>query len=595
MRPLFQRASVTRPAFLLGLTLGGAVAWPLTRPSEPRPLGPPRLAPSATLPAWSWRDSTTPPPLSLDNAASAIAAWSALRGPDGRPPDFATRADALHALLVRLPPEAFPKLLAALAPDPSSAGLRLLDIGFDAWVETDPAAATRWVAAAKLASADLAVRGIRGWSSRDADAASSWACALQDTELAARLAGWALSALARKDPARALALASSRDDAFRDAIFPSIIEPLSKADPAAAVQAYGPLIWNDGKGFGTLRDALRAWALRDPAAALTWLARQPQSSGILDWHLADLARGSKNRAVIATTIATAPGFPGRQTTLPIILSDWANEQPAEALEWLKSLRDPDLSAQLLLDALNRSTPGKPADSLHLFLALPEGEIRTGKLGRTLADWAKNDPAAALAWIRDHPEPSVSTAAAQAHAAILGTIARDEPATAVAEWRAIADPQSRAAALLPIARAWGESDPAAALDWYIMQKSAGGNSTTLEDLYPLNRYVLALGKKDPDAALRWAEKYSAALQPRANEPDWVRLAPYYALAGNEKERAPRAPTADLYTKIQDPAVRTEVLTAYMRDWLRTDPAAAKTWLEKSTALTPAQAAALLTAP
>jgi hypothetical protein len=574
----------------LGLALGAAAGWFAPRPSSSGLLAPgsSHLAPPSpiTLPAWPWRVSNTPPALPANDASSAIAAWSSQRGAGGRAADFATRADSLHSLLVRLPPEAFPRLLATLSSDRSPAGLRLLDIGFDAWVDADPAAATRWSASAKPALDELADRGIRAWSSLDAEGAAAWACTLPASDLATRLAGRALAALAKKNPARALALANSRDDDFRAAVFSGIIGPLGEADPAAAVQAYGPLIWKNGDGFSTLREVLGAWAKRDPAAALAWLSAQPQdSSFMLSYRVAELARHAGNRAAIANAVATIPALPDRQEILVIILSDWKNENPAEALAWLQTLGDPDRSAQLLLAALNRSTPAKPELALALALGLPEGGIRTEKLGLTLAAWAKKDSSAALAWIRDHSEPGVAAATAEVHATLLATIARDEPATAVAEWQALADPKTRAAALFPIAQAWAASDPAAALDWYAAQKSAAGDSSpTGQDVYSLSKPIFAWAKKDPEAALRWAEKFSAAQTPGANTSSWARLAPFYALAGDySHENAPRTPTADLYTKIQNPALRAEVLTAFVRNWINTDPASAQAWLAAHPAL------------
>ena len=580
-----------------GLALGACAGWAIFRaPTSVRESALAPAPPPVVLPAWSWREADTPSALVAADAAAAIAAWSALRAPDGRAADFATRADALRTLLVRLPPEAFARLLAALAPDRSPAGLRLLDVGFDAWVEVDPAAATRWAVAANPGSDELTVRGIRAWGSQAPEEAAAWACSLSDPNLAARLAGWALASLANQDPARALALANSRDDAFRAAVFRSIIGPLSKADPAAAVQAYGPLIWENGRGFSTLEETLRDWAGRDPSAAITWLCAQPHdSSFMLAYRVGQLARHGGNREAIATVVATHPNLAERQSILVNLLSDWQNEKPTEALTWLKNLNDPDRSAQLLFDAMHRSTPAKPEVALTLALGLPEGEIRTMRLGRTLAEWAERDPGSALAWIKEHSEPGVAAAAAEVHATLLADIARDEPATALAEWRALSDPRSRAAALLPIMHAWGESDPAAALAWYGEQKAAGEDEAApaaATEIFSLSGHIYAWAKKDPEAALRWAEKLHATGKPSANTPDWMRLTPFFALGGNDNEAAPRGDTADLYTKIRNPELRVEVLTKFVRNWLTTDPDSAKAWLERSSALTPAQAAALL---
>jgi hypothetical protein len=127
---------------------------------------------------------------------------------------------------------------------------------------------------------------------------------------------------------------------------------------------------------------------------------------------------------------------------------------------------------------------------------------------------------------------------------------------------------------------------AALQWAVAQQDSPGRVHAHSEL------IAAWAKKDPEAALRWAE--AAALKENAQGNRYY-PSPLSFIGGGWNDKAPRAQTADLYTKIQDPALRLETITNHVREWRAQDPAAARTWLETQTALTPEQTAALLSPP
>ncbi len=566
------------PLFSLGLLLGGSAVWFGLRPADPAPAIPVVSGP-VVVPAWSWRDSAGPAVLSADTAAAAITAWLDLHGPDGSPAGFALRADSLRALLVRLPVAEFPRLLTPLAKDlRASDERRLRQIAFDAWLGRDPAAAARWAATSGRDTIELARQAVRAWARLDAAAAAEWACALRDEKIAHALAGEALGILAEGDSARALSLAATQGQDFLDKILPTLIAPLAKADPAAALRTYGPRLWKKGRGFWELREPLAAWTARDPAAALAWIVAQPRSSdGELSNWLGNLADG-KNPAALASAIASVPGLPSRQASLGQLLFSWGTAEPEKAIAWLDSLPDRDLRTVLLEQASHMTYTEHPERSLPLALAMPEGASRTERLSDLLGQWAKRDPSAALAWLRGHDEPGVAAASSAAHAEILGTIARDEPATALAEWKALPEGATKQAALTPIATAWAQTDPGAALQWLGEQEAAYKQRSFHDAL------IYSWAQKDPLAALRWAES-----QPKEMQTAWLG-----ALAGTWQEKANRAATADLYAQIQEPALRSSTLMTHLLEWLGKDPAAAKTWLESHDALSPEQTAALLAA-
>jgi hypothetical protein len=186
-----------------------------------------------------------------------------------------------------------------------------------------------------------------------------------------------------------------------------------------------------------------------------------------------------------------------------MMFNWGTEQPADALAWLNQLADPDLRLSLLERNGNSYFTDHPEKSLPLALALPASQNRGQSITRLLTAWAKIDPSAALAWIGAQNDPAVAAAAPAVQGVLLGTIARDEPATALAEWASLSDPRAKKAAIQPIAEAWGQTDPAAALQWAVAQQDSPGRVHAHSEL------IAAWAKKDPEAALRWAE--AAALE------------------------------------------------------------------------------------
>ncbi len=494
---------------------------------------------------------------------------------------YATRADALRASITNLPAAEFPRLLATF---PNAADnndeRRLRQIAFDAWVDLDPAGATRWAVAGGKPLRDLTLQAVRAWAALDAPAAAAWACGLRDAEAAAAVAGPTLVALAAQESARAIALATSRDDAFRDAVLPALLTALAEADPAATVRTFASLLWKNN----TLRGPLSAWARRDPEGLVLWLSTQP--NGLLGYAMNDLVRTPAERRALVLALAAHPELSRSRESLLEVFPKWGRSQPAEALAWLDQLDYPALRVSLLRAAsLAYAKPEHAEQPLPFVIALPAGRDRTERLGQLLSQWSRIDRPAAQAWMAAQNDPGVTAASYAVQASLLASIARDEPATALAEWRALSDPRAQKSALGPIVQAWGKSDPAAALQWGVEQQRALGDevTTTVDSIL-----LLGWAQKAPEAALRWTE--ALALELKATGKD---LGPTLLdVFGSDYSGRSRAAAADLFTTIQDPALRTETLTRHIQAWLVKEPAAARAWLESHDALTPAQAAALL---
>lgn len=577
----------------LVIVLAASATWLFLASSAPPAPGSLLPAPPPALPAWSPKNSVTPPALARDQAASAVAAWLALGNLAGGAPGYPARAAALRALLVRLPAEAFPRLIDGLAASAKDEEKRLFQMAFNTWIRRDAPAAARWAGARagdgageKERFLDLAIEAMRAWSGLDAQAAATWAAAFPHANTSLLLAMGPLCAIAETSPERALALARSFGGDFYQRLLLSISYSMAKKDPAGALRSLAPEVWKNGDNFFHFSHAIGAWMKQDRPAAIAWLLAQPRENDrdLSVWfaNLGDDTPASLRTAI--DVLATTPGVPHRADTLRYLLSDWSSKAPQEAIAWLDQLPDSDLRIDILERSdYSRDTPQK---SLPLALVMPEGANRTERLALLLGAWAKNDPDAALGWMRENgAQPGVNEASYAVHGPILAALAREDPQAALAEWQALADPKTRFASVDAIARAWGQKDPAGAFQWAETQNqsaptpSYGGNAELLSKW----------AQTDPETALRWVEDWQAKLP--ENKRDLSR-GYFDSLGGTSQERYPRAATAELYSKIQDTKIRSDTLARHIREWLTKDPAAAKAWLESHDALTPEQAAKLL---
>lgn len=581
---------------LLGLALGAAATHLLTRsPSSSDPLTPRDPLLTTTSPAHAPQtDGVQPTPLAPAHARAAIAAWLALCPPAGTatPADFTTRATALRALLLHLPTSEFAHLHQALLALTDRDSRHLLASAFAAWTELAPAAAADWAARAPAASdfdpLALARSAALAWAAAAPLAAAEWACALPDPARATDLAQTVLPLLADRDSDRALALASQQDDTVFGSLLSRIFKDLARHDPATAFATHGDRLWRNGDGFRNdipFRAALADWITRSPTEAISWIRSHNDSDArdTVRWvQLLAMDRVIEPR-LLAAALASTPDLPARQAALAEVFTHWRTRDAASAQAWLDGLPDPRLRTALIEQNALRDL-GHPQSNLPFALDLPPGPLRRERFQTLLANWAKTEPSAALAWSRTHPDdPDVAAAAPKLHAAILGNIAHDEPTTALAEWKTLPNGPAKTEAVSTIGEAWGRRDPAAAFTWMAEQDEQSGRKAYPD--IPRQMTFYAWSREQPFAALRWAETQEHA---------HVYLLTLSG-AGTNSEGPPLRDTVELYAQIRDPEKRKNVLPWQLRRWLAADPTAARAWIEQSDALTPEQAAELLEQP
>jgi hypothetical protein len=361
-----------------------------------------------------------------------------------------------------------------------------------------------------------------------------------------------------------------------------------------------------------LRDLLREWGGRDLEAAVGWVEKtvaaahhkgDPLFQTLAEWSCSLPAGNSRSRAMRAVGLGWVQVAPSQAmdwiTThmqkagtdswvLMAMATQWGKGDPTALRQWgaqLSESSNRDAAWSIVVDTLGKTDlPG-----LREFIAeLPDGDIKTYAWGRYfhfgVDEWAKANPATTLQWIQESLNGHARTEfiakatriwAAQAPAAALRWVQqlpegndRDSAFPEVAALWATENPAEAArlakenlVAIEAVARAWAAADPEAASRWAAqLQSRARGNA--------IGAVATAWAAKDGEAALRWAcqlpdDGGRALLHVAVG---WARSEPDKAMA--------------FAAKGLPDGVRSLGLIQVYGIWWRTDPQAAKAWVEQS---------------
>ena len=261
-----------------------AYALGLTRPNE-RP-----MAVTAVFNGWARRD-----------LEGAIAAVAGLKSSDEQKAAWA----AILPELAQRAPERALELHAKLPKGESQYGYGSSVYGiFNAWAQTDPAAAAARALQLPARDREQAVNGIAAqWAARDLPAAQAWALGLPEGNAKRNATRAVLSELANQNPQAAAQLALSLKGQAQQEAMATVATTWGQTDLT------GALAWAQGLPDVKARErAMQSlgpeWARRDPQAAVAYVNGLP--SGQMKNNL-----------------------------LQNIASSWANTDSKAALEWVQ--------------------------------------------------------------------------------------------------------------------------------------------------------------------------------------------------------------------------------------------------------------------
>lgn len=273
---------------------------------------------------------------------------------------------------------------------------------------------------------------------------------------------------------------------------------------------------------------LEAWVAKDPEDALAWLASQQVSDrrddvirmalnqysdadakGAADWAMKNLSGIDLNNTLIAIAenwarenggeaagwFLALPATAERDAAMENVLFNWASNEPAAALEFLKTHPEiADLASTLRRAALAGWAKSDPVGAVNASLALSKANNDPEQFANTVANWATVDLLGSSEWlVASNPPGAERTAAAQE----LATIFAQQSPDAGKEWlEKLAPGSERDAAANALVSTWSRLSPAEAAKWAVAQT---GSSFTADTIAMISHHFLL---KDPTGFETW---------------------------------------------------------------------------------------------
>jgi len=194
---------------------------------------------------------------------------------------------------------------------------------------------------------------------------------------------------------------------------PTVLQGGASVDPAGAAQyvADNPRDFammgggfGRGPGGGQSATAIIAgeWAKQDPTGALAWAQSvQTDRSQAVASVLRQVAVADPRKA--ADLVASLPADE-RNSSYDSIASSWGGKNWSEAEAWIKTLpTDQQASA---MSAAVRGLAGSDAVAASREIAsIPAGDGRSRAVDTVVANWSRDDPAAAARWLMQQNDPA----------------------------------------------------------------------------------------------------------------------------------------------------------------------------------------------
>lgn len=314
------------------------------------------------------------------------------------------------------------------------------------------------------------------------------------------------------------------------------------------------------------------WAETDPTAAMAFSNTMGFTGGFVrptilqSWASSDPASAAKyysdnpREFAMMGMFGGGRGPMGGQGGAGIIAAEWAKQDPAAALAWANSLTTE--KSQALSSVVGEVAKTDPKKAAGMLAGLTGDD-----LGRAYSSVASQYGATnfteAQAWIKTLPADDQ----ARALAAAIGGLSNTDPEAASKQLAQLPEGDERDRAVSDIIQDWARVNPQAAADFLKTQESERAQRDGLRELMP------AWVSQNSTAALAYANSL-----PEGNARDSALGS--YVWSNNTAAPADLLKVAETITDEGD-RNRTVGMT-YMR-WMREDEAAAKASIEQSTVL------------
>lgn len=276
---------------------------------------------------------------------------------------------------------------------------------------------------------------------------------------------------------------------------------------------------------------LQAWTERDPDAAVAYL----QENGAADWE--------------------------RET----VLSTWATMDPQGAFAWATAAEDEGRVNNWVLGAMRGIAATNPELARDFLLQMDDNETRNRSMRDIQRYVTQFGYDYAESWISGISDPTLQN---QASRRLADNLAELDPERA-AQWNAaIADTNTRRDASERVSDVWARQDLDAARAWV----EGLPEDTRTEAAEGIARHY---GRQDPAAAAAW-------LAGLGDNPD---LDGARRVLIDEAFRQDPQTSLEVVSQLSSERARTGYYFRYLRNWMRRDEAAARSWAEANVGLLP----------
>lgn len=314
------------------------------------------------------------------------------------------------------------------------------------------------------------------------------------------------------------------------------------------------------------------WAEVDPTAAMAFSSTMGMAGGFVrptilqSWASVDPVNAAKYFAANPREFAMMDmmgggrGPMGGQGASSIIASEWARQDPAAALAWADSLTTGKAAAMSAVVGEVAKTDPRKAAEM---LGKMDPADRAGAYASVAAQYGALDFGEAQTWIRTLPADEQAAALASA----IGGLSNNDPAAAAKQVASMEAGDAKDRLISDVVEDLARKDPQAAADFLKEQDSEQAQRDAMRQLMP------AMIGKNPIAALAFVNSY---------QPGPVRDSAVQSYVWSNNTGAP-AELIEVATTITDEADRNRTVGVAAMRWMREDPVAAKAYVEASTAL------------
>lgn len=251
------------------------------------------------------------------------------------------------------------------------------------------------------------------------------------------------------------------------------------------------------------------------------------------------------------------------STAGSIATEWARQDPAGAMAWAQTLEGRD-QRDAIRGIFEQAAKEDPSKAAGMLASITDEEARKDAQNSIAREWGSKDWNAAKAWIAGLPADQQADATARA----LRGLADEDPKAAAAEIGSLPEGEARTDAMESIARQWSREDPAAAAAWVM---ESGSEEDQKESI---GRVVSSWVGQDAAAALEFVNK-----QPEGEVRD--RAASSYVMSNQGGDIQSNLKLAET---IGDERTRSRAIGMTAVGWMRQDKEAATQYIETTESLT-----------